>query len=162
MWSSAIVDIPAGWALCDGTGGTPNLVDRFILGVSYSEEPGTTGGDNSITLAVENLPAHAHGAGSLAAASDGSHSHSVTDPGHRHQGKFSTEGEGFAGHMEFCGSEGSVTNMYGPVGFDTTGITIVSGGAHTHTISGSTGSIGSANAFDNRPAFYKLAFIIKV
>ena len=25
MWSGAIVDIPTGWALCDGTNGTPNL-----------------------------------------------------------------------------------------------------------------------------------------
>ncbi|WP_340621744.1 tail fiber protein [Xenorhabdus siamensis] len=25
-------DIPVGWALCDGNNGTPNLIDRFILG----------------------------------------------------------------------------------------------------------------------------------
>ena len=47
MWSGAIDDIPPGWALCDGTDNTPDLSDRFILGVSYSEEPGAVGGSSS-------------------------------------------------------------------------------------------------------------------
>jgi len=32
MWSGLIRDIPAGWSLCDGTLGTPDLRDRFIVG----------------------------------------------------------------------------------------------------------------------------------
>ena len=32
LWSGAIVDIPAGWLLCDGTLGTPDLRDRFLVG----------------------------------------------------------------------------------------------------------------------------------
>lgn len=32
MWSGLIRDIPAGWGLCDGTLGTPDLRDRFIVG----------------------------------------------------------------------------------------------------------------------------------
>ncbi len=32
MWSGAINDIPVGWALCDGSNGTPDLRDRFIVG----------------------------------------------------------------------------------------------------------------------------------
>ena len=47
MWSGSIDDIPSGWALCDGTDNTPDLSDRFILGVSYSEEPGAVGGSSS-------------------------------------------------------------------------------------------------------------------
>lgn len=31
-WSGAVVDIPDGWALCDGTNGTPDLGNRFIRG----------------------------------------------------------------------------------------------------------------------------------
>jgi microcystin-dependent protein len=31
-WSGSINTIPPGWALCDGSGGTPNLRGRFILG----------------------------------------------------------------------------------------------------------------------------------
>ena len=32
MWSGSISSIPEGWALCDGTNGTPDLRDRFIVG----------------------------------------------------------------------------------------------------------------------------------
>ena len=32
MWSGSIADIPQGWALCDGTNGTPDLRDRFVVG----------------------------------------------------------------------------------------------------------------------------------
>ena len=32
MWAGAVGDIPAGWKLCDGQKGTPNLIDRFIVG----------------------------------------------------------------------------------------------------------------------------------
>jgi hypothetical protein len=44
MWSGAIADIPDGWALCDGSNGTPDLADRFIMGVSDGKEPGGQGG----------------------------------------------------------------------------------------------------------------------
>lgn len=44
LWSGAIVDIPNGWALCDGNNGTPDLRDRFIMGAGGSKNPGQTGG----------------------------------------------------------------------------------------------------------------------
>jgi hypothetical protein len=31
LWSGTIASIPTGWALCDGTGGTPDLRNRFIV-----------------------------------------------------------------------------------------------------------------------------------
>ena len=47
IWSGAIVDIPAGWLLCDGTLGTPDLRDRFVQGAGDSFVPDATGGANS-------------------------------------------------------------------------------------------------------------------
>lgn len=44
LWSGAIVDIPTGWSLCDGTGGTPDLRDRFVLGAGSTYDPNDTGG----------------------------------------------------------------------------------------------------------------------
>jgi hypothetical protein len=38
--------IPDGWALCDGSGGTPDLRGRFVLGV-LDAEPGLTGGSDA-------------------------------------------------------------------------------------------------------------------
>jgi len=43
MWSGTLAEIPAGWALCDGTLGTPNLRNRFIYGVAPGENPGAWG-----------------------------------------------------------------------------------------------------------------------
>ena len=32
MWSGAVNEIPDGWTLCDGSNGSPDLRDKFILG----------------------------------------------------------------------------------------------------------------------------------
>jgi len=52
MWSGTAADIPTGWALCDGTNGTPNLTDRFILGAGKAYQPGATGGTATATPSV--------------------------------------------------------------------------------------------------------------
>lgn len=44
LWSGAIADIPDGWVLCDGTNGTPNLQDRFLVGSGHYYVPHLTGG----------------------------------------------------------------------------------------------------------------------
>ncbi|MBK5275674.1 MAG: tail fiber protein [Desulfuromonadales bacterium] len=50
MWSGAINQIPSGWALCNGTAGTPDLRDRFVVGAGNTYIPGTTGGNTTINL----------------------------------------------------------------------------------------------------------------
>ena len=57
MYNGRAEDIPQGWAICDGMNGTPNLVDRFVLG-SFSA--GGTGGASTIKLTAEQLPPHSH------------------------------------------------------------------------------------------------------
>jgi hypothetical protein len=47
MWSGPLDAIPAGWALCDGSDGTPDLRNRFVLGVGAAEYLGSTGGAHS-------------------------------------------------------------------------------------------------------------------
>jgi len=44
LWSGSIASIPAGWQLCDGTGGTPDLRDLFIVGAGLHYIVGATGG----------------------------------------------------------------------------------------------------------------------
>jgi len=44
LWSGAVVDIPGGYQLCDGTNGTPDLKNKFIAGAGDSYNPGATGG----------------------------------------------------------------------------------------------------------------------
>jgi microcystin-dependent protein len=58
MWSGTIDQIPAGWALCDGNNGTPNLKDKFVLGAGGTFP--TTGGEATHTLSIEEMPSHKH------------------------------------------------------------------------------------------------------
>lgn len=58
VWSGTVEDIPTGWALCDGTNGTPDLRGRFVLGTGGTYNPGDTGGSEEVTMTVAQLPAH--------------------------------------------------------------------------------------------------------
>ena len=44
MWSGSIGSIPSGYVICDGTNGTPNLRDRFVVGAGTSYSVGNNGG----------------------------------------------------------------------------------------------------------------------
>lgn len=46
LWSGAVVDIPAGWALCNGSNGTPDLRDRFVIGAGSTYNPDDTAATN--------------------------------------------------------------------------------------------------------------------
>lgn len=60
MWSGSVASIPSGWALCNGSNGTPNLRDKFIVGAGNSYSPGNTGGANTIALTINQMPVHNH------------------------------------------------------------------------------------------------------
>lgn len=44
MWAGSILAIPPGFVLCDGTNGTPDLRNRFIVGAGAALNPGYTAG----------------------------------------------------------------------------------------------------------------------
>jgi len=134
MWSGSLSEIPDGWALCDGTNGTPDLRDRFVLSVAASEEPGGTGGSHTKSLSVSNLPPHTH---SFTTDSAGEHVHDIAANG---------------------GSQG--IRRTGSEGGERRSGEIYPAGEHTH--SGTTHSTGGGNSFDVRPRYYKLAFIMKL
>ena len=58
LYTGLTADIPTGWHLADGTAGTPNLSDKFIVGSGNLYATGSTGG--STTIAANNLPVHTH------------------------------------------------------------------------------------------------------
>ena len=72
MWAGLSTAIPSGWHLCDGTNGTPNLTDSFIVGgggVLPTSGPytaataGTQAPADSIAgyqLTLADLPSHVH------------------------------------------------------------------------------------------------------
>jgi len=71
MWSGSINDIPAGWALCDGSNGTPDLRDRFIVGAGSSYAVGAKGGAAEVTLTVDQIPSHRHSVAAVSGSGSG-------------------------------------------------------------------------------------------
>jgi hypothetical protein len=49
-WYSTTGPIPAGWKLCDGTGGTPDLRDKFVRGTGKYEQVGSPGGSDQLSI----------------------------------------------------------------------------------------------------------------
>lgn len=47
MWAGSMEEMPEGWSLCDGTKGTPDLRNRFVVGAGSSEHVGVKGGSYS-------------------------------------------------------------------------------------------------------------------
>ena len=59
LWSGSIANIPAGWQLCDGTNGAPNLQDNFVIGAGSTYAVNATGGNanHSHTTPALTVPA---------------------------------------------------------------------------------------------------------
>lgn len=60
-WYGKLSDIPSGFALCNGSNGTPNLLDRFLVGAGSSYSLGATGGEAKHKLTIAEMPSHTHG-----------------------------------------------------------------------------------------------------
>ena len=142
MWSGSIGSIPTGWNLCDGSNGTPNLLDRFIVAAGSSYAVNGTGGATTATLVIANMPTHTHTA-------------TVTDPGHSHTlaisgGASSITGLGASGASGWQGTNTGVNYVSSSgTNTSTTGVTV------------SNASNGSGTSFSILNPYYALAFIQK-
>jgi len=156
LWSGSTSSIPSGWALCNGSSGTPDLRNRFVVGAGSTYAVNATGGSANATL-----PSHTHTAStsvatktgltgtltlknrggssynnSLMAASTGSISRQTSG-----QGNF---GEGWEGE----GGSGSSKATFAL--------------NHNHSATTSVNSSGTSATNANLPPYYALAYIMKL
>ena len=176
VWSGSEGSIPSGWYLCNGSNGTPDLRNRFIVGAgsgsSYSV--GNTGGSNTVTLSTSQIPSHSHTTNNHshnASVSDPGHGHSVSvsDPGHSHN--TSVTGAklfpGYGGAHVPYGGAGGYPGTHFNMSNANTGISANASNANT-SISVSTGNAnpstnntGGGGSHENRPPYYALCYIMK-
>jgi len=152
MWSGSEASIPAGWALCNGANGTPDLRNRFIIGAGSSYAVGATGGSANAVVVSHNHGAsadfngnHAH-SGSTNTA--GSHNHSITS---------SNSGTGSALFRS--------TDAFGSSSTDNAGnhshsLSINAAGNHNHGIT--VNAAGESGTGKNLPPYYALALIMRL
>lgn len=191
LWAGSVASVPAGWYLCNGANGTPDLRDRFVVGAGNSYAVGATGGANTVTLDSTMIPGHTHSfsattgtesvshthtfSGNTGAMSANAvHNHTVNDPGHAHvyfnmagsNGSFNIGGGLGNNGGQAASTNGATTGVYlSNTNTDHThgysGTTSSVSATHTHSVSGTSGSTGGGLAHENRPPYYALAYIMK-
>jgi hypothetical protein len=162
MWSGSVASIPSGWALCNGSNGTPDLRNRFVVGAGSTYAVDATGGSTTTTatgsisgstagtaLTEAQMPKHFHalrGASgpftstvpSATASGSGNYGGGTPDDGTAGYGTNSTGGNSASG------SSGTGTS---------------NGDSHTH----GTGTLAfTGNAVTSLPPYYALCFIQKL
>ncbi|MGV7961345.1 tail fiber protein [Photorhabdus tasmaniensis] len=166
--------VPTGWALCDGNNGTPNLIDRFILGGDFAGVNGqsndkTSGSANAkefristtnkkltITikgtkLSLNQIPKHDHKGGMSYFSDSGSIYVNSTLSNKR-------KIDNNPGTQDFKSIWGKGRSLFVETGSDTTSYSFHTsetgnGEEHTHAVDASANII---------PPYYILAFIMKL
>ena len=149
MWAGGVDDIPSGWHLCDGTNGTPDLRDRFIVAAGNSYSSGHIGGSLTYTPTIT-----VNGSGT--GVQVGYHTLTIAEmPSHNHRiGNMHLQG--YPDNRDWPGQTFIVD---GELWTDATG----GSQGHNHPIV-DYGHVHSAyaSAIDSRPPYYALAFIMKL
>ena len=160
-----------------------NGVGRTIrIAAANGSDVATTGGSDSVTLSVGNLPSHTHSFSATTSSFDYGTKETNSTGGHTHSGSGSTSTNGNHTHYiaawNGTGAGGNKMSSYavasraGGSNTDAAGnhshtfsfstnntgahTHSVGIGAHSHTVSGNTGGTGSGSAFSVTNQFYKL------
>ena len=185
LWSGSLAEIGvgnlAGWALCDGGNGTPDLRDRFVIGagnkpVGNKNTPANFNTNDAgshihvnqgtaITLA--QMPSHSHSVSGSCSGNTGlesqAHNHSTTIP----YGNVTAEtgGGGLAGSLSTLTSYNNQNHYHAFSGsISGTAAAAGSGATHTHAMesAGVHNHVVQASLVREVIPYYALAYIMKL
>jgi len=169
MWYGALGSVPSGWQLCDGTNGTPDLRDKFVVGAGGAYAPDDTGGEatTNINLNTGAAGGHDHGALTgaevLTASMIPSHSHTIY--GNSSVGSFGNT-QGLANVGSKVAGDGGGTGAYMTV--TGSGVQIIGNSAggndpHDHSIAAEADHTHTVtDTQTNLPPYYAIYYIMKV
>lgn len=158
--------IPLGWALCDGNNGTPNLINRFIMGGRSTDVGGRSdntfsGGNNSKTISFSTKQSSVNISGStdghsLTAEENGPHSH-YAGIAVEHSSKCLSDYRWITRSVDWlnAGGPGQAPDKYEPRVYPDG-----SGKAHSHNINFTSGA--HRHNSELTVPYYILAFIMKM
>jgi microcystin-dependent protein len=139
LWADSLSSIPAGWVLCDGNNGTPNLLNKFVSGTgSSSDSTNSSGGVNSQTISPSQMAQHSHGGST---STTGDHSHTV--------------------YLDNQGANTGQWNDNAPE-YDSDFSRTIKTDSNYHDHNISLGQSGSGGSVENVPQNYEVAFIMKI
>jgi hypothetical protein len=136
LWSGSIGSIPAGYVLCNGSNGTPDLRDRFVVGAGSTYAVNASGGSADAIVVTHNHTATS----------------TVTDPGHKHNAITQVNGGSGSGNQyanSFAGSTDTTSTLM--IQTNTTGVTVAT----------TTANAGTSGTNANLPPYYALCYIMK-
>ena len=153
MWSGTIATIPSGWLLCDGTSGTPDLRNKFIIAADADD-----GG-----VAKTTVTGTASQSGGTKDGTLGTHTHTFSGTA---QDKYITDITRYQGGTHYSTITVPYNNTFSDkieTGRDDGGNRGLQfkGTTGSSSITGTTSSSGSSLTNTNLPPYYALAFIMK-
>jgi len=144
MWSGVISNIPTGWYLCNGSNGTPDLRNKFIIGAYLDDTVAKTSvtGSNTQTGGSKDSVAvtHNHNSGVTGSTTISGSFTTASNNGFSVSGVFSDGGS-------YSGNGGEPQTNH----------TVNLSAPHTHTIA----EAGESGTNKNLPPYFALAFIMK-
>lgn len=166
MWYGTVGTIPSGWALCDGTAGTPDLRDKFIIGAGGSYAKGATGGALSSSTSSNGAHDHSGNTGGTALTSSQMpvHAHSVWVDGSADTDSLSY-GFNYASNLAVAAKSTTGTGAYRSANnasnqlIQSTGGTGGSTDPHVHSINSDGAHVHTVTT---TPPYHAVYFIMKL
>jgi hypothetical protein len=164
-WSATSAAFKNIWKICNGQGGTPNLVNKFLRGGTSSDFTSGGGGDSqSVTLSARHMPKHNH---TFSNGTTNSTNKELVGTWHGvdNVAPYNVEGSGIVCLRNDNHTRGGIT------GWDYNNDRYEIDARHSHGITGNIGESGGGSAasgygepftINTLPSYYTVIYIIKV